>query len=45
MTVTNTGNRAGDEVVQVYLHDPVAQVARPVRQLIGFARLHLEPGC
>jgi len=42
--VTNTGERAGDEVVQVYLHDPVAGVARPVRQLIGFARVHLEPG-
>jgi beta-xylosidase len=45
LVVTNTGDRAGDEVVQVYLHDPVAQVARPVRQLIGFARVHLEPGC
>jgi beta-glucosidase len=43
--VTNTGSRAGDEVVQVYLHDLVARVARPVRQLIGFARVHLEPGC
>jgi beta-glucosidase len=43
--VTNTGSRAGDEVVQVYLHDPVARTARPVRQLIGFARVHLEPGC
>ncbi len=42
--VTNTGDRAGDEVVQLYLHDPVARVARPVRQLIGFARVHLEPG-
>ena len=45
VVVTNTGDRAGDEVVQVYLHDPVARVARPVRQLIGFARVHLEPGC
>jgi beta-glucosidase-like glycosyl hydrolase len=43
--VTNTGDRAGDEVVQVYLHDPVARVARPVRMLIGFARVHLDPGC
>ncbi len=42
--VTNTGERAGDEVVQVYLHDPVARIARPVKQLIGFARVHLEPG-
>ncbi len=45
VVVTNTGDRAGDEVVQVYLHDPVARVARPVRQLIGFARVHLDPGC
>lgn len=42
--VTNTGSRSGDEVVQVYLHDPVAQVARPLDVLIGFARLHLGPG-
>jgi hypothetical protein len=44
VVVTNTGDRAGDEVVQVYLHDPVARVARPVRQLVGFARVRLEPG-
>ena len=31
LVVTNTGDRAGDEVVQVYLHDPVARVARPGR--------------
>ena len=42
--VTNTGDRTGDEVVQVYLHDPVARVARPLRQLIGFARVHLDAG-
>ncbi|HEY4024297.1 MAG TPA: glycoside hydrolase family 3 N-terminal domain-containing protein [Pseudonocardiaceae bacterium] len=40
----NTGTRPGDEVIQLYLHDPVAQVTRPVRQLIGFARVRLEPG-
>jgi beta-glucosidase-like glycosyl hydrolase len=40
----NTGSRPGDEVVQLYLHDPVAQVTRPVRQLIGFTRVRLEPG-
>jgi beta-glucosidase-like glycosyl hydrolase len=44
VVVTNTGDRAGAEVVQVYLHDPVARIARPVRQLIGFARVDLEPG-
>jgi beta-glucosidase-like glycosyl hydrolase len=42
--VRNTGARAGDEVVQLYLHDVLAQVTRPVRQLVGFARVHLEPG-
>jgi hypothetical protein len=42
--VRNTGTRPGDEVVQLYLQDPVAQVTRPVRQLIGFARVRLEPG-
>ncbi|HEY3010369.1 MAG TPA: glycoside hydrolase family 3 N-terminal domain-containing protein [Micromonosporaceae bacterium] len=42
--VRNTGPRAGSEVVQLYLHDVVAQVVRPVRQLAGFARVQLEPG-
>jgi beta-glucosidase len=42
--VSNTGARAGDEVVQLYLHDVVAQVTRPVKQLTGFARVGLEPG-
>jgi beta-xylosidase len=41
--VRNTGTRAGDEVVQLYLHDVVAQVTRPVRQLVGFTRVRLEP--
>ncbi len=41
--VTNTGDRAGDEVVQLYLRDVVAQVTRPVLQLAGFARVSLEP--
>ncbi|TCM38932.1 glycoside hydrolase family 3 N-terminal domain-containing protein [Kribbella sp. VKM Ac-2568] len=40
----NTGARAGDEVVQLYLHDLVAQVARPLKLLTGFARVSLEPG-
>jgi hypothetical protein len=42
--VTNTGSRDGSEVVQLYVHDVVAQVARPVIQLIGFARVHLAAG-
>jgi beta-glucosidase len=44
VAVRNTGDRAGDEVVQLYLHDVVAQVTRPVLQLTGFARVHLQPG-
>jgi beta-glucosidase len=44
VTVTNTGQRAGDEVVQLYLHDPVASLSQPVRRLRGFERVTLEPG-
>jgi len=43
VTVTNTGEQAGAEVVQLYFRDPVASVTRPVRQLLGFARVQLEP--
>jgi beta-glucosidase len=42
--VTNTGDRAGDEVVQLYVGHPGAAVPRPVRELKGFARVHLAPG-
>jgi beta-xylosidase len=44
VTVRNVGDRAGAEVVQVYLHDPVAQVTRPVVLLLAYARVELEPG-
>lgn len=44
LRVRNTGDRAGAEVVQLYLHDPVAQVTRPVVRLVGYARVPLEPG-
>ncbi|MFC5829852.1 glycoside hydrolase family 3 N-terminal domain-containing protein [Nonomuraea insulae] len=44
VTVRNTGGRSGEEVVQLYLHDVLAQVTRPVRQLAGFARVRLAPG-
>ena len=44
LTVRNTGDRAGTEIVQLYLHDPVAQVTRPAVVLIGYARVPLEPG-
>jgi len=42
--VTNTGERAGDEVVQLYLQDEVASITRPVKELRGFRRIHLAPG-
>ncbi len=42
--VTNTGAVAGAEVVQVYVEDVEASVARPVRELKGFEKVHLEPG-
>ncbi|HEY0716514.1 MAG TPA: glycoside hydrolase family 3 N-terminal domain-containing protein [Streptosporangiaceae bacterium] len=44
VTISNVGSRAGTEVVQVYLHDPVAQVTRPVTALIGYQRVTLAPG-
>jgi beta-glucosidase len=43
-TVTNTGSRTGDEVVQLYIHDPVASISQPVRRLRGFERVTLTPG-
>jgi beta-glucosidase len=42
--VANTGDRAGDEVVQLYIHDPVASLSQPVRRLRGFQRVTLKPG-
>ena len=42
--VRNSGSRAGDEVVQLYLRDELASVARPVMQLAGFRRVSLAPG-
>ncbi|MFI7024650.1 beta-glucosidase [Micromonospora sp. NPDC049900] len=42
--LTNTGAVAGDEVVQLYGRDLVASVTRPVAQLLGYRRVHLEPG-
>jgi beta-glucosidase len=43
-SVTNTGQRAGAEVVQIYVGDIEASVARPLRELKGFAKVYLEPG-
>jgi beta-glucosidase len=42
--VTNTGDRAGDEVVQLYIRHPQATVPCPIKALKGFARITLEPG-
>ncbi|MBQ6198579.1 MAG: glycoside hydrolase family 3 C-terminal domain-containing protein [Bacteroidales bacterium] len=44
VTVTNTGDREGTEVVQMYIRDLVGSVTRPVRQLKGFERITLGPG-
>ena len=42
--VTNTGSRTGDEVVQLYIHDPTASIEQPVRRLRAFERVTLTPG-
>jgi beta-glucosidase len=42
--VTNTGTRAGDEIVQLYIRDRVASVTRPVKELKGFTKISLQPG-
>ena len=44
VSVTNTGSRKGDDVVQLYIHDPVASISQPVRRLRGFERVTLTPG-
>jgi beta-glucosidase len=44
VTVANTGNRLGSQVVQVYVADNVSSVVRPARELKGFAKVHLGPG-
>ena len=42
--VSNTGGRRGDEVVQLYIHDPVASLTQPIRRLRGFERVRLARG-
>ena len=44
ITVTNTGNYDADEIVQLYIHDVVASITRPVKELKGFQRIHLKKG-
>ena len=44
VTVKNSGEVAGEEVVQLYLRDPVASIVRPVKELKGFEKIQLLPG-
>ena len=44
LVIRNDGDCAGADIVQLYLHDPVAQTARPVVRLVGYARVQLDPG-
>jgi beta-glucosidase len=44
VTLTNTGDRAGEEVVQLYIQDKTASVTRPVRELKGFQKVMLDKG-
>lgn len=42
--ITNTGDRAGSEVAQLYIRDKISSVVRPVKELKGFEKIWLEPG-
>jgi beta-glucosidase len=42
--IRNTGQRAGDDVVQLYIRDQVSSVTRPIKELKGFQRVNLKPG-
>ncbi len=44
VTVTNTGKLAGEEVVQLYISDPVASISRSVKELKNFQKINLQPG-
>ena len=44
VVVKNTGQREGDEVVQLYIHQQASSIARPVKELRGFQRIHLKAG-
>lgn len=44
VTVSNIGDIAGDEVIQLYVRDDFASVARPIKELLGFTRISLDPG-
>ena len=42
--ISNAGSRAGEEVVQLYINDPLSSVTRPVKELKGFRKIALQPG-
>lgn len=42
--ISNTGKMAGEEIVQLYIHDKVGSVVRPIKELKGFQKIYLEPG-
>jgi beta-glucosidase len=44
VTLTNSGDRAGEEIVQLYIRDLVGSITRPVKELKGFQRVALKPG-
>ena len=44
ITITNSGKYAGEEVVQLYIQDPVASISRPVKELKNFRKIFLQPG-
>ncbi len=44
ITITNSGDRAGADVVQLYINDPISSVSTPVKELKGFRKVWLEPG-
>ena len=44
VTITNTGKVAGEEVVQLYIQDPVASISRPVKELKNFTKVLIQPG-
>ena len=44
VSIANAGARAGDEVVQIYVHPRVSSAVQPIMRLAGFERVHLDPG-